>query len=87
MPVCFKLRTAPLLLSLLVVLANVEVFSQELPSLQQSTRKLQATVVTVRVTQAVGVETRLQQQPASKTAPTLKRVAPTTTKKKAVTAS
>jgi S1-C subfamily serine protease len=87
MPVCFKLRTAPLLLSLLVVLANVEVFSQELPSLQQSTRKLQATVVTVRVTQAMGVETRLQQQPARKTAPTLKKVTPTTTKKRAVTAS
>ena len=87
MPVCFKLRTAPLLLSLLVVLANVEVFSQELPSLQQSTRKLQATVVTVRVTQAMGVETRLQQQPARKTAPTLKKVTPTTTKKRSVTAS
>jgi S1-C subfamily serine protease len=87
MPVCFKLRTAPLLLSLLVVLANVEVFSQELPSLQQATRKLQATVVTVRVTQAMGVETRLQQQPARKTAPTLKKVTPTTTKKRAVTAS
>jgi len=86
MTVFFKLRTAPLLLSLLVVLANVEVFSNELPSLQQSTRKVQSTVVTVRVTQAVAVD-RLQQQPARKTAPTLKKVAPTTTKKKAVTAT
>ena len=90
MTVLFKLRTAPLLLSLLLgllLLANVEVFSKELPSLQQSTRKVQSTVVTVRVTQAVAVETRLQQQPARKTAPTLKKVAPTTTKKKAVSAT